>query len=148
MTSELRELVCVPMASAASSTMTSRPARASSRAMASPTTPAPITAQSTCSVKMYFPAAILASKHVTRRHPRDSMADYWTTDWLNSSALFAPLRTVGAGLPEIGWPDTELLNALAGEAGRVVNAQGQRVRFVAQAPKSKDWREDFEPRAF
>lgn len=76
------------------------------------------------------------------------MADYWRTDWLNSSALFAPLRAVGAGLPEIGWPDTELLNALAGEAGRVVNAQGQRVRFVAQAPKSRDWREDFEPRAF
>jgi len=76
------------------------------------------------------------------------MADYWTTDWLNRSPLFAPLRAAGTGLPDIGWPDTELLNALADEAGRVVNAQGQRIRFVAQAPKSKDWREGFEPRAY
>src|SRR5436853_7587741 len=47
MTSELRELVCVPIASSASSTMTSRPASASSRAIARPTTPAPTTTAST-----------------------------------------------------------------------------------------------------
>src|SRR5438128_1520167 len=46
MTSELRALVCVPIADSASITMTSRPASASSRAIARPTTPAPITAQS------------------------------------------------------------------------------------------------------
>ena len=42
MTSLLRELVPVPMAAAASSTITSRPASASARATARPTTPAPI----------------------------------------------------------------------------------------------------------
>src|ERR1044071_8565606 len=46
MTSELRELVCVPMASSASRTTTSRPDRASERATARPTTPAPITTAS------------------------------------------------------------------------------------------------------
>src|SRR4051794_14608513 len=45
-TSELRELVWVPTAAAASSTTTSRPARASARATASPITPAPITTAS------------------------------------------------------------------------------------------------------
>src|SRR3954470_3711784 len=46
-TSELRELVWVPMASSASRITTSRPARASSRATARPTMPAPITIAST-----------------------------------------------------------------------------------------------------
>src|SRR3546814_8780062 len=46
MTSELRELVPVPMASLASATSTSRPACASARATARPTTPAPTTMQS------------------------------------------------------------------------------------------------------
>jgi len=76
------------------------------------------------------------------------MADYWNTDWLSRSGMFAPLRAVGARLPQIGWPDPELLNALADDAGRVVNAQGLRVRFVPQAPASKDFRDGFEPRAF
>ena len=76
------------------------------------------------------------------------MADYWNTDWLTRSDMFAPLRAVGSRLPAIGWPDTDLLNSLADDAGRVVNAQGLRVRFVPQAPKSKDFRDGFEPRAF
>src|SRR5690606_8515136 len=46
MTSELRELVPVPMASVASATRTSRPDRARARATARPTTPAPTTMQS------------------------------------------------------------------------------------------------------
>lgn len=50
MTSLFRELVAVPMASAASRTMTSRPAIAIARATANPTTPAPITMQSVVSV--------------------------------------------------------------------------------------------------
>src|SRR5258708_37822254 len=50
MPSLLRELVPVPMASAASSTMPSLPCNASALATASPTTPAPTTTQSTCSL--------------------------------------------------------------------------------------------------
>src|SRR3954454_13815745 len=46
-TSELRELVWVPMASSASRITTSRPATANSRATARPTMPAPITTAST-----------------------------------------------------------------------------------------------------
>src|ERR1700704_2159472 len=49
-TSELREDVTVPMPSAASSTIPSRPAWASRRATASPITPAPMTTQSTLSM--------------------------------------------------------------------------------------------------
>src|SRR5205823_2196858 len=49
-TSELRELVCVPIASSASRITTSRPAMASSRATARPTTPAPTTTASTLSM--------------------------------------------------------------------------------------------------
>lgn len=62
--------------------------------------------------------------------------------------MFAPLRAVGSHLPEIGWPNPDLLNALADAAGRVVNAQGQRVQFVAQQPRSGDFRDGFEPRAY
>src|SRR5512138_2917570 len=50
-TSELRELVCVPMASSASRITTSRPARARARATARPTTPAPITTASSFSTQ-------------------------------------------------------------------------------------------------
>jgi hypothetical protein len=76
------------------------------------------------------------------------MADYWNTDWLNRSQMFMPLRAVGARLPAIGWPDAELLNALADDSGRVVNAQGMRVRFVPLAPKPKSFADHYEPRAF
>src|SRR6185369_12820681 len=51
MTSELRELVCVPIASSASTITTSRPASASARATARPTTPAPMTTASTLSTQ-------------------------------------------------------------------------------------------------
>ena len=76
------------------------------------------------------------------------MADYWNTDWLNRSGMFAPLRAVGSNLPQIGWPDPATLTALAEAAGRVVNAQGLRVRFVAQEAKSKKFEQGFEQRAF
>jgi len=76
------------------------------------------------------------------------MADCWNTDWLNCSDMFAPLRPVGSRLPGIGWPNPDVLSALADDAGRVVNAQGLRVRFIPQAPGSRDFRDGFEPRAF
>ena len=50
-TSLLRDEVSVPMPSAASRTITSRPASASARATARPTTPAPTTTQSTDSTR-------------------------------------------------------------------------------------------------
>src|ERR1041384_160650 len=50
-TSLLRDEVAVPMPSAASSTTTSRPACASRRVIARPTTPAPITTHSTLSIR-------------------------------------------------------------------------------------------------
>ncbi len=77
------------------------------------------------------------------------MADFWNTDWLNGSEIFAPLRPVAAALPAIGWPDLDLLNALAEDQGRrLVNAQGMRVRFVPQAPKTKSFETAFEPRTY
>lgn len=77
------------------------------------------------------------------------MADFWNTDWLDRSPIFAPLRPVAHGLPAIGWPDTALLNGLAEESGRrVVNARGQTVRFVPYAPKSKQFDPGFEQRAY
>src|SRR3970282_1476679 len=51
MTSELRELVCVPIASSASRITTSRPAMARARATARPTTPAPTTTASSFSTQ-------------------------------------------------------------------------------------------------
>lgn len=62
--------------------------------------------------------------------------------------MFAPLRAVGTHLPEIGWPNPDLLSALADGAGRIVNAQGQRVQFVAQQSGPGDFRDGFEPRAY
>lgn len=74
------------------------------------------------------------------------MADFWNTDWLTKSEMFAPLRGTGARLPAIGWPDVELLNALAQETGRIVNAQGQQIRFVVQQPSPRA--EGFEARTY
>lgn len=76
------------------------------------------------------------------------MADFWNTGWLTGSEMFAPLRAAGSKLPAIGWPDPALLTALADDSGRIVNARGQRLRFVAQAGKPESFEEGFEARAF
>ncbi len=76
------------------------------------------------------------------------MADFWNADWLTGAEMFAPLRAAGSRLPAIGWPDTSVLNALADDCGRIVNARGQRLRFVAQARKPQSFEEGFEARAF
>lgn len=77
------------------------------------------------------------------------MADFWNTDWLNRSPIFAPLQPVATRLPAIGWPDPELLSALAEDSGRrVVNAQGQQLRFVPHSGKPKDFESGFEQRAY
>lgn len=76
------------------------------------------------------------------------MADFWNTDWLTRSDMFAPLRAAGTRLPGIGWPDVALLNALAQETGRIVNAQGQQIRFVVQRQGPRAFRGAFEERAY
>lgn len=76
------------------------------------------------------------------------MADFWNTGWLTDSEMFAPLRAAGSKLPAIGWPDTDLLNALADASGRIVNGRGQRLRFVAQTRKPEKFEESFEARTF
>jgi len=76
------------------------------------------------------------------------MADFWNTDWLTRSEMFAPLRAAGTRLPAIGWPDVSVLNAVGQEAGRMVNAQGQQIRFVPQHAGPRAFEEGFEARAF
>jgi hypothetical protein len=77
------------------------------------------------------------------------MADFWNTNWLTASPMFAPLREAGGLLPEVGWPDTEVLNAMADDCGkRVVNASGIRIRFVVQDARPERFEEKFEPAAF
>ena len=70
-TSELRELVWLPISPSASSTTTSRPARASARATASPTTPAPTTMQSTRSIPSFLAASASAPPVAMRDVTRD-----------------------------------------------------------------------------
>src|ERR1041385_4060466 len=67
-TSEFRELVCVPIASSPSRITTSRPARASARATASPTTPAPTTAASSLSTREHP----FEDEHADRRYCGDA----------------------------------------------------------------------------
>lgn len=76
------------------------------------------------------------------------MADFWNTDWLNRSDMFAPLRAAASKLPSIGWPDTTLLNAIADDCGRIVNARGQLLRFVPQAAGPRPFESGFEARAW
>jgi hypothetical protein len=77
------------------------------------------------------------------------MADFWNTDWLTASSMFAPLREAGGLLPPVGWPDTGVLDAIADECGRrVVNANGVRVRFVVQDARPERFEEKFEPAAY
>jgi hypothetical protein len=60
--------------------------------------------------------------------------------------MFAPLRAVADKLPEIGWPNVEVLNHVADETGRrIVNARGQRIRFVTAG---RDRGPGFEPRTW
>jgi hypothetical protein len=59
-------------------------------------------------------------------------APTWDHDFARRSPMFAPLCALADKLPEIGWPNAEVLNHLADETGRrIVNARGQRIRFVS-----------------
>lgn len=77
------------------------------------------------------------------------MADFWNIDWLTRSDMFAPLREAGVSLPHIGWPDTAVLNAIADDCDRrIVNASGERIRFVVQEGRPARFEEAFEPGTF
>jgi len=55
----------------------------------------------------------------------------WDCDFARRSPMFAPLKALAERLPAIGWPDAAVLNHVAEETGRrIVNARGQRIRFV------------------
>jgi hypothetical protein len=73
-------------------------------------------------------------------------APTWDHDFARRSPMFAPLRALADKLPEIGWPNVEVLNHVADETGRrIVNARGQRIRFVTA---DQDRGARFEPRTW
>jgi hypothetical protein len=77
------------------------------------------------------------------------MPDLWNIDWVSRSGIVSALHAVAKRLPQIGWPNVELLNEMADDCERrVVNARGQRIRFVEQVSKSTRFEEGFEPRAY
>src|SRR5689334_15564540 len=87
MTSLLRELVTVPNASARSTTIVSRPERASARPTASPTTPAPITTASMRSMRAR------SSLRRVLRDPRGELRHIAGEE--GARALVADLEAVG-----------------------------------------------------
>ena len=77
------------------------------------------------------------------------MPDMWNLDWVSRAGMFATLHAAAKRLPVIGWPNVELLNGIADDCGRrVVNARGQRIRFVEQVSRSARFEDGFEPRAY
>jgi len=86
---------------------------------------------------------------LTEGNETTRVADFWNLDWVRHSGMFATLKPAAKGLPEIGWPNVELLNQMADGCGhRIVNARGQRIRFVEQFAKSERFEDGFEPRAY
>jgi len=75
--------------------------------------------------------------------------ELWNLDWVSSSGMFAALKPAANGLPDIGWPNVELLNEMADASGRrIVNARGQRIHFVEQVSKATRFEDEFEPRTY
>ena len=73
----------------------------------------------------------------------------WNKDWITQSPMFAPLADIAGRLPDTVWPHMDALNELCDElGGRVVNSNGERIRFVPQTGKPDSFEEGFEPRAF
>lgn len=77
----------------------------------------------------------------TRREPPSG----WDPGFAARSPMFAPLADLVAALPGGGWPGCDAFNALAAARG-VVNAAGQRLRFVPPAPRSARIEDGYEPR--
>jgi len=80
-------------------------------------------------------------------HRNATPAPTWDHEFARRSPMFAPLKALAEKLPTIGWPNTEVLNHIAAESGRrIVNARGERLRFVPAAPSAGAV--DFESRTF
>src|SRR5262245_5997819 len=76
-------------------------------------------------------------------------APTWDHDFARRSPLFGPLQALADKLPTLGWPNAEVLNHLADETGRrIVNARGQRIRFVVAQAARQDDRLGFERRTW
>lgn len=61
----------------------------------------------------------------------ETAAPLWDHDFARRAPWFAHLRALAEKLPQIGWPNVEVLDHVALETGRrIVNARGQRIRFV------------------
>lgn len=76
-------------------------------------------------------------------------APTWDHDFARRSPMLAPLKALAEKLPAIGWPDADVLNHIADETGRrVVNARGQRVRFVSAQPLRAGGTLGFEPSTY
>jgi len=73
----------------------------------------------------------------------------WNPEFPRLSPIFAPLRPLADRLPQIGWPNTEVLNQVAYDVGRrMVNARGQRLRFVTDRVPGSDRELGFEQRTY
>ncbi|HZR02900.1 MAG TPA: DUF3025 domain-containing protein [Burkholderiales bacterium] len=75
-------------------------------------------------------------------------APLWDFEFARRSPIFAPLRPVADKLPQIGWPNVEVLNHVAFETERrIVNARGQRIWFVPAAARARE-EPGFEPAVY
>jgi hypothetical protein len=62
-------------------------------------------------------------------------APTWNPEFARFAPMLQPLRALADKLPRIGWPNAEVLNAVAADTGRrIVNARGQRIVFSAPRP--------------
>jgi hypothetical protein len=74
-------------------------------------------------------------------------APTWAPEFPRRSPMFAPLRALAEKLPELGWPNAEILNYVAQDGGRrIVNARGQRIEFVTAGPPGGVRESSFEAR--
>lgn len=73
----------------------------------------------------------------------------WDPEFPRLSPIFAPLRPLVDRLPQIGWPNTEVLNHIAYDSGRrLVNARGQRLCFVTDRVPGSARELGFEQRTY
>jgi hypothetical protein len=73
----------------------------------------------------------------------------WDPDFLERSAMFAPLRVHGASLRTADWPRLdELQRALAGRRPPIAVASGASLAFVLQSPRAATLAARYEPRIY